>query len=122
MSQRWKVTVVVLATAGVVTTPLIWLLDSPDAGQLAGASIQGAAGITALVWAVFQRSSSLSPAPGPGDVAVDTGTAQATGGGAAHTGVRRPGGAGTGQGRAERTGDATAQDPGSSASTGIDYS
>ncbi|MGW7637451.1 hypothetical protein [Streptomyces decoyicus] len=46
---------------------------------------------------------------------------EGTGGGAAHTGVRRPGGAGTESAKAERTGDATADGPGSSAVTGIDY-
>jgi hypothetical protein len=48
MSQGWKITVIVLATVGVVSTPLFWLLESPDAGQLAGASVQAAVGIAAL--------------------------------------------------------------------------
>ncbi|MFB7274311.1 hypothetical protein [Streptomyces sp. NPDC056244] len=144
MSQSWKVAVLVAAGAGIVSTPLIWLLDGPDSGQLAGASVQAAAGIAALVWALFQPAAA---SPGPRDAAVGTGKAEATGGGSAHTGVRRrggsgsggtgssgtrsgdpgsagPGNGGTGSGsaRAERTGDATAHGPGSSASTGIDYS
>jgi hypothetical protein len=119
VSRGWKITVVVAAVAGIVSTPLFWLLDSPDTGQLVGASVQAATGVVALVWALIQRQS--APAPGPADVAVDTGTAEATGGGAAHTGVRRPGGTGTGSAKAERTGDATADGPGSSAGTGVDY-
>jgi hypothetical protein len=51
---------------------------------------------------------------------VDTGKAKATGGATATTGIRRP--AGSGAGTAERTGDATADGPGSKANTGIDYS
>ncbi|MFJ8406417.1 hypothetical protein ACIQ9K_39095 [Streptomyces microflavus] len=110
----------VVAVAGVVSTPLLWLLDSPDTGQLVGASVQAAAGIAALVWALLQRPP--APVPGPADIAVGTGNAAGTDGGTAVTGVRRPGGAGSGSAKAERTGDATATGPGSSASTGIDYS
>lgn len=120
MSQRWKITVIMAAAAGIVSTPLLWLLDSPDTGQLVGASVQGATGIAALVWALIQRPSTT--VPGPADLAVDTGNADGTAGGEAHTGVRRPGAAGTGSARAERTGDATAHGPGSRATTGIDYS
>lgn len=129
MSQSWKIAVLVAAGAGIVSTPLIWLLDGPDTGQLAGASVQAAAGIAALVWALFQPTAAP---PGPRDTAVGTGKAEATGGGSAHTGVRRrggagsggpgSGGAGSGSAKAERTGDATAHGPGSSAGTGIDYS
>ncbi|WP_326770342.1 hypothetical protein OG978_41895 (plasmid) [Streptomyces sp. NBC_01591] len=126
MSRGWKITVMVVGVAGVVSTPLVWLLDSPDTGQLVGASVQAATGIAALVWALLQRPPAPAPAPtpvpGPADSAVDTGKADGIDGGTAHTGVRRPGGAGTGSAKAERTGDATAQGPGSSAGTGIDYS
>ncbi|MFD3657932.1 hypothetical protein [Streptomyces sp. NPDC058620] len=121
MSQGWKITAMVTAVAGIVSTPLVWLLDSPDTGQLVGASVQAATGIVALVWALLQPPPAPAPAPGPVDVAVNTGKAKATGGGTAHTGVRRPGGAGTGSAKAERTGDATAEGPGSTAATGIDY-
>lgn len=117
MSQAWKITVIVLAAAGVVSTPLVWLLDSPDAGQLAGASIQAAVGIAALVWALFQR-----PEDRTDDVAVRTGQARASGGGTAVAGIKRPQGRGSGSARAERTGNATADGDGSSAVTGIDYS
>lgn len=120
MSQGWKITVIVAAAVGVVSTPLVWLLDSPDTGQLVGASVQAATGIAALVWALLHRPP--APATGPADVAVNTGKAEGIDGGTAHTGVRRPGGSGTGSAKAERTGDATAQGPGSSASTGVDYS
>lgn len=117
MSQTWKITVVVLATVGVISTPLIWLLDSPDTGQLAGASVQAAVGIAALVWALFQR-----PETRTDDVAVRTGQARASGGGTAVAGIKRPQGRGSGSARAERTGNATADGDGSSAVTGIDYS
>ncbi|GAA2961051.1 hypothetical protein ACFPN0_00680 [Kitasatospora cinereorecta] len=110
MSQSWKITVIVLAAAGVLSTPLIWLLDSPGAGQLAGATVQAAAGIAALVWALFQHR---SPA-GPADRASRTG--KATGGGV--TGIRRPGGRGRGSAGAERTGEADGQN----SVSGIDYS
>jgi hypothetical protein len=117
MSQGWKITVIVLAAAGVVSTPLIWLLDSPDAGQLAGASIQAAVGIAALVWALFQQPGSRTD-----DTAVRSGQARASGGGTAVTGVKRPQGRGSGSARTERTGSATADGDGSSAVSGIDYS
>jgi hypothetical protein len=38
-----------LAVAGVASTPLVWLLDGPSAGQMAGACVQAAVGIGALV-------------------------------------------------------------------------
>ncbi|MFD3622555.1 hypothetical protein ACFWWT_46975 [Streptomyces sp. NPDC058676] len=117
MSQGWKITIIVLAAAGVVSTPLIWLLDSPDAGQLAGASIQAAVAISALVWALFQRPESPTD-----DVAVRTGQARASGGGTAVAGIKRPQGQGSGSARVERTGNATADGDGSNAISGIDYS
>ncbi|MCD2469527.1 hypothetical protein MBT42_39110 [Streptomyces sp. MBT42] len=116
MSQGWKYTVIALAAVGVVSTPLIWLLDSPDAGQLTGASVQAAAGIAALVWALLQRPETRSD-----DVAVRTGQARADGGGTAVSGIKRPQGQGGGSAKAERTGSATA-DGGGSAVSGIDYS
>ncbi|MFI0910503.1 hypothetical protein [Streptomyces abikoensis] len=117
MSQGRKIAVIVLAAAGVVSTPLIWLLDNPDAGQLAGASIQAAVGIAALVWALFQPSGNRTD-----DTAVGTGQARASRRGTAVTGIRRPQGRGNGSAKAERTGDATATGDGSSAVAGIDYS
>ncbi|MFC8001096.1 hypothetical protein ACFUVQ_33665 [Streptomyces rochei] len=110
MSQGWKITVVVLAVVGVLSTPLIWLLDSPGTGQLAGATIQAAVGIAALVWALFQRPSSA----GPTDKASRTGKASRGG----VTGIRRPGGRGGGSATAERTGEAS----GTNSVSGIDYS
>lgn len=110
MTQGWKIMVIVLAVVGILSTPLIWLLNSPGAGALAGASIQAAVGIATLVWAVFQRP---SPA-GPKDRATRTG--KAAGGGV--TGIRRPGGRGRGAATAERTGDAS----GKGSASGIDYS
>lgn len=110
MPQRWKITVIVLAAVGVLSTPLIWLLDSPGAGQLAGATVQAAVGIAALVWAVFQRP----PSAGPTDRVVRTGKASRGG----ITGIRRPGGRGRGSATAERTGEAG----GGNSVSGIDYS
>lgn len=121
MAQGWKITVIVAAVVGIVSTPLLWLLDSSETGQLVGASVQAATGIAALIWALLQRPPVAAPAPGPSDIAVNTGKAEGTGGGTAHTGVRRPGGTGTGTAKAERTGDATADGQGSSAGTGVDY-
>ena len=110
MTQRWKITVIVLAVVGIVSTPLIWLLNGPSAGTLTAASIQGAVGIAALVWGLFQH-----PSPGgPTDRASRTG--KATGGGV--TGIRRPGGRGRGEATAERTGEAS----GKNSVSGIDYS
>ncbi|MEU3598920.1 hypothetical protein ABZ714_09355 [Streptomyces sp. NPDC006798] len=110
MSRGWKITVIVAAGLGIVSTPLVWLLDGPGAGQLAGASVQAAVAVVALVWAVLQR-----PDPsGPADRASQTGAA--TDGGV--TGIRRPGGRGSGSAGAERTGEA--RGPGSV--SGIDYS
>jgi hypothetical protein len=118
VSRSRKITIMVVAVVLTVSTPFFWLLNSPDTGQLVAASVQGATGIAALVWALMQ-----SPAtPQPGVAAVDTGKAKATDGGRASTGVRRPQDAGNGPIRAERTGDATADGPDSSASTGVDYS
>lgn len=65
MSRGWKITVMVVGVAGVVSTPLVWLLDSPDTGQLVGASVQAATGIAALVWALLQRPPAPAPAPTP---------------------------------------------------------
>lgn len=121
VSRGGKITVMVVAVAGIVSTPLFWLLNSPNTGQLVGASVQAAVAIGALVWAVFQQPPT-GQAQGPVDTAISTGRAQATGGGRASTGVRRSAGAGSGSARAERTGDASADGTGSSASTGIDYS
>lgn len=110
-----------MVAAAVLTasTPFFWLLDTPDTGQLVAASVQGATGIAALVWALMQSPATPQQA---GIVVADTGKAKATGGGRASTGVRRPHDAGSGPVRAERTGDATADGPGSDASTGVDYS
>lgn len=115
MTRGRKITVLVLAVVGILTTPVVWLLDSPDTGDLAGASIQAAAGIVALVWTLFQGVGGSS-----NDVASHTGEARATSGGAANTGVRRPGGRGGGSADASRTGTATASD-GGTANSGISY-
>ncbi|MEU5048659.1 hypothetical protein [Streptomyces sp. NPDC021096] len=105
---------IVVGMACIAATPIVWLLNGPGTGELVGASLQVGTGVAALVWAWLQ--------PGQGNSATDTGQARASRGGSAHTGIRRPGGAGTGSARVERTGDATADGSGSSAGTGIDYS
>ncbi|MER7403714.1 hypothetical protein ABT373_14795 [Streptomyces sp. NPDC000070] len=109
----------VVAVVLTASTPFFWLLGNPDTGQLVGASVQGATGIAALVWALMQSPTSNSK---PGFVVADTGRAKATGGGRASTGVRGPREAGDVPVRVERTGDAASDGPGSSASTGIDFS
>jgi hypothetical protein len=68
------------------------------------------------------RAVAAVQAAGPVDIARYTGTAKASGGGSASTGVVRPGGSGDGSATAEHTGDATADGDGSKASTGVDYS
>ncbi|MFF2543017.1 hypothetical protein ACFVUY_10685 [Kitasatospora sp. NPDC058063] len=123
MSRGWTVSVIVVAVAGIVSTPVFWLMDGPDAGQLVGASVQGASGIAALVWAVLQqRSAAAASASGRVRTAVRTGAAEASEGGVASTGVRDPGGAGGGSFRADRTGNAKATGQGSKAVTGVDNS
>lgn len=119
VSRRWKIVIGIVAAACIALTPVYWLLGGPNAGQLVGASVQGATGIIALAWAVFAPS---AVPPAAGDSAVNTGKAKAADGGRAVTGVRRQPGTGDGPARAERTGDATAQGPGSIANSGIDYS
>ncbi|WP_326658750.1 hypothetical protein [Streptomyces canus] len=109
MTQGWKITLIVVAAVGIVSTPLIWLLNSPGAGELAGASIQAAVGIVALVWALFQRPSSA----GPTDRVTRTGRASRGG----ITGIKRPGGRGRGSATAKDTGEAD----GKNSVSGIDY-
>ncbi|WP_406052227.1 hypothetical protein OG280_37265 [Streptomyces virginiae] len=110
MTRGRKIAVVVVAVACIVSTPLFWLLNGPNTGQLVGASVQAAAGVAALVWALFQH-----PTPaGPVDRATNTG--EASGGGV--TGIKRPGGRGDGSATAEGTGDAKGQ----GSVSGIDYS
>jgi hypothetical protein len=119
VSRRWKIAAGVVAVAGIALTPLYWLLGGPDVGQLVAGSVQCATGIIALAWVVFAPPATPSVT---GDSAVGTGKTEATGGGTAITGVRRPAGAGSGPARAERTGDASANGPGSTAISGIDNS
>ncbi|WP_175647790.1 hypothetical protein [Streptomyces cyaneochromogenes] len=117
MTQGWKITIILVALAAVVSTPLVWLTNGPDAGQLVGAAVQAAAGISAFVWALFQH-----PAERPRDEAVDTGAARAGDSGTASTGIKRPGGRGRWTAKVKKTGNSTANGPGSKASSGIDYS
>jgi hypothetical protein len=114
LSGRGKAVVTAVAALVIMSTPALWLLDGPDTGQLVGASVQAATGVGALVWAWVQ------PVAQAGDYATRTGHAQASGGGEAHTGIRRRHG-GSGAARVQQSGDAVARGRDSSASTGIDY-
>ncbi|MCX5357265.1 hypothetical protein OG864_00495 [Streptomyces sp. NBC_00124] len=114
MSHGRRVTVAVAAVAVIVSTPAFWLFDGPNAGQLTGASVQGATGVCALLWAWIQ------PAARARDTVTRTGRAEAYGGGEAHTGIRRRHG-GSGAGSVEQSGEASARGQGSRAGTGIDY-
>lgn len=116
VSPGWKVAVIVVGVATVVSTPLVWLMNGADGGQLTGASVQVAVGIAALVVAVFQRPQRQSQYRASG-----TGEAQAEGGGTAHTGIRASGRSSRGVVSVRRTGKATARGRNSSAGTGIDH-
>ncbi|WP_244304043.1 hypothetical protein [Streptomyces lydicus] len=119
MSPYMRIALIVVAVAAIASTPLLWLVNGPDAGQLTGAAIQSATGVGALVWALLQRAG--TSAAGPVDTAVETGRAEATGGGTARTGVRRARRTGAGAATAKRTGEATASGEGSTAVSGVDY-
>ncbi|MFD7833965.1 hypothetical protein [Streptomyces sp. NPDC059761] len=125
MSRTRKVAVIVVAMAAAGSTPLIWVLDGSDAGQLTGASIQAAVGIAALIWALLQPSSDRTGRSGRSgrtdDTAVRTGTADASGGASAVSGIRRPLGQGGGSAKAEDTGNVVGTGDGSRAVSGIDY-
>ncbi|MFG2489400.1 hypothetical protein ACGFSI_42525 [Streptomyces virginiae] len=119
MSRKQRIVVMVAAVVGIVSTPAIWLLDGPDTAGLVGASIQAATGVAALVWAWAQSRAATAGAAG--DTATQTGRAEASGGGQAHTGVRRRGDGSPGPARVQDTGDAVSRGAGSNAGTGIDY-
>ncbi|MFF4102636.1 hypothetical protein [Streptomyces sp. NPDC001903] len=122
MSRTRKVAVIVVAMAAAGSTPLIWVLDGSDAGQLTGASIQAAVGIAALIWALLQPSSVRTGRTGrTDDTAVRTGTADASGGASAVSGIRHPPGQGGGSAKAEDTGNAVGTGDGSRAVSGIDH-
>jgi hypothetical protein len=61
VSRGWKIAVVVVAVGLTVSTPFSWLLDSPDTGQLVAASVQGATGIAALLWAMLRPPAAPQP-------------------------------------------------------------
>jgi hypothetical protein len=105
----------VLSVAGIVSTPLFWLLDGPDTGQLVGASVQAAASIAALVYAIL-----AAPASDSRNRVLRTGSANAQDGGQAVTGIKLPNGGG-GSSTATDTGPSTATGQGSRAVSGIDH-
>ncbi|MCX5203202.1 hypothetical protein OG897_17335 [Streptomyces sp. NBC_00237] len=110
-----RAAVTVAAVLVIVSTPILWLLDGPNTGQLVGASVQAATGVGTLLWAWIQRA---AEAP---DSAIRTGQAEAIGGGRAHTGIRRRDVGDSAAARVQQSGDAFARGQGSSAGTGIDY-
>ncbi|TDT93353.1 hypothetical protein EDD99_8163 [Streptomyces sp. 846.5] len=101
-----------------VASPLGYGLGSAEVGNVVSASVIAATAVAALAVSLWPARSGVDEASGKA-VAKDTGRAGAGAGGQANTGVRRRRGAG-GAARAERTGDAVARDPGSSANTGIE--
>lgn len=115
MAQGWKYTLIAMGVAGIVSTPLVWLLGSPNSGQLVGASLQVAVGIGALLWAWFSGRDEWSE-----DVAERTGGAEAFRGGTAVSGVRRRGRRWRWSAKARRTGQAKATGDGSTAVSGVD--
>ncbi|MFJ4776232.1 hypothetical protein [Streptomyces sp. NPDC088762] len=126
MSRTWKAAAIVLALAGMGSTPLVWVLDGSDAGQLTGASIQAAVGVAALIWALLQPSAHgtgrTGRVSGTEDTALRTGSADASGGASAVSGIRRrPGQGDSGSAKAEDTGNTTATGDNSRAVSGIDY-
>lgn len=58
MSRRKKIIIVSVAVALTVSTPFFWLLDTPDTGQLVAASVQGATGVIAPMWALVHAPDS----------------------------------------------------------------
>jgi hypothetical protein len=107
-----------------VASPLAYTLASAGVGNAVSASVIAATAVATMTVPLWPGRTD-GPEPG-GDassdaVAVDTGRAKADSGGDANTGVRRRRGAG-GAARAERTGDAVAQGPGSHANTGVEES
>ncbi|MFF4402645.1 hypothetical protein [Streptomyces sp. NPDC001480] len=99
-------------------------LEEPSARtrQRLELALEDAAAQDAAFAAALARVVAELQAAGPVDIAADTGSSWAMGGGTASTGVVRPGGAGSGSAAAQHTGDATADGAGSRASTGVDYS
>ncbi|WSW18976.1 hypothetical protein OG277_41745 [Streptomyces phaeochromogenes] len=118
MPNGAKAGVFVLAIAGIVSTPLVWLLNGPGPGALVGASVQGTVGIAALVWALWQGAAGA----GPHDEVIRGGEAISRQGGTAVSGIRRPRGRGHGDATVRASGKATAVGEGASAVTGVDYS
>ncbi|WP_338675250.1 hypothetical protein V1460_21375 [Streptomyces sp. SCSIO 30461] len=116
MSRGWKTALMVVSLAGIVSTPLFWLLDGPDTGQLVGASVQAAASIAALLYAIL-----AAPASDSRNRVVRTGSANARDGGQAVTGIKLPNGRGDGSSTATDTGPSTATGQGSRAVSGIDH-
>ncbi|MEY9969483.1 hypothetical protein ABIA33_007571 [Streptacidiphilus sp. MAP12-16] len=116
MRLAWKIALCVCGVAVIALTPVVWHFKGANAGTLTAATVQIILGVAALVIPWFV------PTTGPVDHASDTGKSRGINGGRAQTGVKRPSGKGGGSATAERTGDATADGSGSSASTGVDYS
>jgi hypothetical protein len=70
MPPKWRAVLIVVAVAGIVSTPLFWLLNNPDTGQLVAASVQGLVAIAAFVWVLMQPPAP-TPAPPAGSAGAD---------------------------------------------------
>ncbi|WP_405013963.1 hypothetical protein [Kitasatospora sp. NBC_01539] len=117
MSRTPRIAVIATATAAVVSTPAVWLLDGPGPGQFVGASVQAATGVAALLWAMLRDR----PAPAAHDTVEHTGDAVAVDGGNALTGFSGPADRSTGPSVTRHTGATRAEGAGSVANSGTYY-
>lgn len=105
-----------------VASPLAFTLGSADVGGAVSASVIAATAVAALVvplWPSHAEGAEPGGEASGGAVARKTGLARAGGGANANSGVRRRRGSG-GQVRAEHTGPAIAEGPGSHANSGAE--
>ena len=106
----------------IVASPLAYVLGTAEIGNAVSASIAAATAAAALavpMWSTREDGDAPVRTKAPGAAAMDTGRAQAEGGGNANSGIRRPRGAG-GPVHAERTGPAIARGRGSHANSGAE--
>lgn len=105
-----------------VASPLAFTLGSAEVGDTVSASVIAATAVAALVVSLWpSRTGGTEPGgeASGGAVARNTGRAQASGGADANSGARRRRASG-GQVRAEHTGPAIAEGPGSRANSGAE--
>lgn len=118
MTSGMRIAVGTAGAIGMAAAPVVWWLNGPGTAQTATAVVQGIVGIATLLWAVLHHP----PASGPVDKVNASGKAKGTYGATAVSGIKQTRGRRSGSATAARTGDATADGPGSSAVSGIDYS